>query len=96
MRRAMSLITVMVGAAVSLLFGASAVHAAPPSNDAFSSATVITQLPFNAVVDISEATSSPDDPLGCFAGQPTVWFAYTRRLMGASMRTRSAATSTPR
>ena len=77
MLRAMSLITVMVGLAVSLLFGASAAHAAPPSNDAYSAATVITQLPFSDVVNIGEATSSPGDPLNCFPGQPTVWYAFT-------------------
>src|SRR5215216_4878856 len=64
--------------AIALTFaGVLPVSAAPPSNDDFASATVVTEpLPFTDTVNTSEATTSSDDP-ECFGNGPTVWYEYT-------------------
>jgi len=56
--------------------------AAPPSNDMYSDAEVITALPFTTAQDTSEATTDADDEeLNADCGAPatdaTVWFSYT-------------------
>jgi len=68
-----SLILVLV-----LIFtGAAPVSAAPPSNDDFASATVVTEpLPFSDSVNTVDATTAADDP-DCVGNGPTVWYAYT-------------------
>src|SRR5215216_1849447 len=64
--------------AIALTFaGVLPVSAAPPSNDDFASATVVTEpLPFTDTVNTSEATTSSDDP-ECFGNGPTVWYTFT-------------------
>lgn len=51
-------------------------YAAPPTNDDFDAATVIGTLPFNDVLDTSEATTAADDP-DCGGNGSTVWYAFT-------------------
>jgi PKD domain len=51
--------------------------AAPPSNDNFSDAMVITSLPFNNTVSISEATTESGEPLSWFGQSRTVWYSFT-------------------
>ena len=52
------------------------VFAAPPDNDDFNSATVITSLPYNVTETTSEATTAADDPW-CNPPNSSVWFAFT-------------------
>src|SRR3990172_7583509 len=56
---------------------ASTALAAPPANDNFADAQVITELPFSISVDITEATTEPDEPQPCGYLPWTVWFSYT-------------------
>lgn len=67
---------VVVLAALVLGLQASTAVAAPPANDDFDSATVITALPFMDSTDTSEATTAPDDP-ECAGNGHTVWYAFT-------------------
>lgn len=54
-------------------------HAAPPSNDDFDAATVITALPYAVTQDTTESTKASDDPYGCIGSVITgsAWFTYT-------------------
>jgi hypothetical protein len=55
---------------------------APPTNDDFDDAVVISRFPFTHSVNTSEATTAADDPVPSCAegGQgPTVWYAFTPR-----------------
>src|ERR1700752_430285 len=57
--------------------GASPALAAPPANDDFNSATIVTEpIPFSDSVNTSEATTAGDDP-DCFGQGPTVWYSFT-------------------
>jgi hypothetical protein len=52
----------------------------PPANDNFSSATLITALPFSDTVDTTGATLEPGEPApSCLFGQlaGSVWYAFT-------------------
>jgi hypothetical protein len=49
---------------------------AAPANDDFDDATMITVLPFDDLLDTSDATEAPDDP-DCAGAGPTVWYALT-------------------
>ena len=49
---------------------------APPSNDNFASATVVTSLPFSATVVIADATTEPGEPL-TWGQSRTIWYAFT-------------------
>jgi sugar lactone lactonase YvrE len=53
------------------------VRAAAPPNDDFDSATVISSLPFDAVLVDPEATPEADDPAVCFGGGYSMWYAFT-------------------
>jgi hypothetical protein len=70
-----SFTTVVVVALGCLALVSSAVAAAP-ANDDFSTAIVISGLPFSDSVDTTQATPAPDDPF-CAGQGPTVWYAYT-------------------
>ena len=55
----------------------------PPSNDGFESATLISGLPYEDIVDTRGATTASDDPVpSCGAAEPpaqsnTVWYVFT-------------------
>jgi hypothetical protein len=49
---------------------------APPVNDDFANATIITGLPFSTTEDTTGATQAPDDPY-CYGAGGTVWFQFT-------------------
>jgi hypothetical protein len=73
-----------VGLAVTLLTAGAlttaVAHAAPPDNDDFANATVVTSLPFAVEQDTTEATAELDDPnRDCLDNEVknTVWFRYT-------------------
>ena len=51
-------------------------RAAAPSNDDWWDATVVSDLPFQETIDVSAATSAPDDPY-CDGDLRTVWYTYT-------------------
>jgi hypothetical protein len=65
------------------LFGATAVLAAPPSNDDITSPTVVGPLPYaDGPYDTTEATTGATDPGFCFdpegpPDQATVWYSFT-------------------
>jgi len=48
-----------------------------PANDDFSSATIISALPFTDTADTTGATSASDDPAGCGTNNGSVWYALT-------------------
>ncbi|MGX7827934.1 PKD domain-containing protein [Actinokineospora sp. 24-640] len=76
-RRARSPIIALV-AAVMAVVAPGVAHAAPPANDDFDTATVVTALPFATTQDASEATKAGDDPTDCFYWSTrSVWFSYT-------------------
>jgi hypothetical protein len=51
--------------------------AAAPSNDAFDSATTISELPFSSVVSMTDATIETDEPQFCYGSDRSVWYAIT-------------------
>jgi hypothetical protein len=51
--------------------------AAPPANDNFASATVISSLPFSDSVDITEATAEPGETQFCDLPFHTAWYSFT-------------------
>ena len=57
--------------------GTNTVLAAPPANDNFADAKLITTLPFSTTVDISEATTEPDELQYCEYLPWTVWYSFT-------------------
>ncbi len=59
------------------LAGFSPALAAPPANDNFANAEVITALPFTATVDITDTTIEPGEPQSCRSMQRTVWYSFT-------------------
>jgi hypothetical protein len=60
---------------VFVLPGASPAMADAPGNDNSENATVIGSLPFNDVVDISEATLQPGEPYNCGLSK-SVWYRF--------------------
>jgi PKD domain len=63
--------------ALGMLVVPATASAAPPANDDFANATVITSLPFSNVVDISEATTESGEPLSWWGQSRTVWYSFT-------------------
>ncbi len=58
-------------------------QAAPPANDDFYNAVVISALPFAHSTDTREATIGPNDPELCgYQAYNTVWFSYTSPVDG--------------
>lgn len=51
-------------------------YAAPPSNDDFAQAESITTLSFSTTLDITEATTEPDEPQMCWFMDRTVWYSF--------------------
>jgi hypothetical protein len=49
----------------------------PPPNDAITSATVISSLPFTSTEQTGSATRAPNDPTSCSPSGSTVWYRYT-------------------
>jgi hypothetical protein len=67
----------------SLHFSASEAPA-PPVNDDFDHATVVSSLPFSETIDVSSATTADDDPYSyCGSHVRTVWYAVTPDRDGA-------------
>ena len=66
-----------------LVLGPAPAVAAPPANDVFSGAEVVTALPFSTAQDTTEATTDADDAAinnrVCFgsATEASVWYAFT-------------------
>jgi len=73
------LATVLVAIVPLILAGAAPAAAAAPSNDVIGSATMIAQLPFRDVFDISQATwdSSTDSSACSFSQAHSVWYTFT-------------------
>lgn len=74
--------TALVVVTASLAWGVQAASAAVPTNDTQAGASAITALPFDSVVDISQATTDSDDttlnaPCGAPATLGSVWYSYT-------------------
>lgn len=49
----------------------------PPANDNFASPEALISLPFSTTVDITDATSEPNEPLNCYFMDATVWYSFT-------------------
>ena len=49
----------------------------PPVNDNFADAVHVTSLPFNATVDITDATNEPNEPQYCNYSPNTAWYSFT-------------------
>ena len=81
------------GAAVVALVIPGLASAAPPGNDAFVSATVVSSLPFAETVDITEATRTFEEPVhGCYGTpQRTVWYRIDAT-SGATLAVRATST----
>lgn len=68
----------LLAATALLIQTAPTVLAAPPTNDDFDAAIAFTSLPFDAILDTTEATTASDDPVpGCVGTGHTVWYAFT-------------------
>jgi PKD domain-containing protein len=52
-------------------------QAAPPPNDNFSGATVVSVFPFSATVTITEATQEGGEPFYCGYSYQTIWYRFT-------------------
>jgi PKD repeat protein len=63
-------------AAIAIAFPSAAL-AAPPANDNFADATLISSMPFSDVVDNTEATTEPGEPQHCQFSPQTVWYTVT-------------------
>src|SRR5689334_7012073 len=72
------------GLTVALMLTAAAVaRSAPPTNDACQNATSITTLPFEALVDTTQATQDPGQkPICDQGGGPTIWYSVTPSFTG--------------
>jgi hypothetical protein len=70
------IVAVILGCLVAVQPGVAS--AAPPANDDFADATVISALPFSDSGDLDGTTTEPGEPGGCFDQAPqTVWYAFT-------------------
>jgi hypothetical protein len=49
----------------------------PPANDNLANAAVVTSVPFNASVDITDAGTEPNEPQPCYFMPNTVWYSFT-------------------
>ncbi|QKV73030.1 PKD domain-containing protein [Amycolatopsis sp. Hca4] len=69
----------LLAAALATVVPGVAEAAAPPANDDFDNAAVVTSLPFTAQEDSGAATEAADDPGWCsgYAAAGSVWFSYT-------------------
>jgi hypothetical protein len=80
MKRPVFLLAFVCALAFSALALPTAGYSAPPSNDDFANATLITDLdlPFSDTVGITEATIEPGEPIDdrYYQGR-TVWYSYT-------------------
>jgi hypothetical protein len=77
MRQRVALVSAAIAAAAVAL--PSVAQAEPPSNDDFTTATLVSVLPFRVQQDTSAATGANDDPNWCqsFEDDGTVWFSFT-------------------
>lgn len=82
MRRAMSVIGVVIACGAMLVYSAGAADAVAPSNDTAASATVVSTLPFSDTLDTTQATTDATDAAlnsscGAPATEASVWYSYT-------------------
>lgn len=86
-RRLLALATAAAVGLAMTLAAAPAASAAPPSNDAFANATVVSALPYSTPVALTEATLQPGEPVLCTESDPdyseytyaqsnTLWYKY--------------------
>ena len=81
------IVALLCAAALTLAFAPSALAAAP-SNDDRATPVVITDLPYFATLDTTEATGDPADPRvswmveGDIYPEATVWYSYTATFTG--------------
>ena len=68
---------IIVTVLILALSGVKPAYAAPPTNDNFADALVVSSLPFSDVVDITEATTEPNEPQPGNYSPQTVWYSFT-------------------
>ena len=49
----------------------------PPANDNFANAELIDSVPFNASVDLTDASAEPNEPQFCHFMSNTIWYSFT-------------------
>lgn len=49
----------------------------PPTNDNFANTQAISSLPFNATVNITDATTESSEPQYCYFMNKTIWYSFT-------------------
>lgn len=52
-------------------------EANPPANDNLTNAELIGSAPFNTSVDITDATTEPNEPQFCYFMPKTIWYSFT-------------------
>src|SRR3954453_12022576 len=67
---------VVLGLLALALYVSPASVAAPPSDDDFANATVVTSLPFSKVVAVNEATTESAEPGAEWDQSRTVWYSF--------------------
>lgn len=68
--------SILIALALSIT-GFTSALAAPPVHDNFADAEIITSLPLNATLDISEAGLEPDEPQPCSNWGKSIWYSFT-------------------
>src|SRR3954454_16793912 len=72
----MKSVLIMAVVAAALTAAAPAL-AAPPPNDAFADAQIVTTLPYTDSQQIGEATTEPGEQQWCSFSSQTIWYAFT-------------------
>lgn len=71
------LLALVASLLVSGATNAAVARAAPPDNDSFAGAAEVASFPFQASVDLSEATTEPGEPFSCSSVRGDVWYRLT-------------------
>jgi hypothetical protein len=72
----------LVAASGALATAAAVSPAVAPGNDNFGHAKAISALPFNRIVDVTDATLQASEPLDCDTSGHTVWYKFTAGFTG--------------
>ncbi|MEV0805681.1 PKD domain-containing protein [Micromonospora sp. NPDC050200] len=80
-RRSVARLAVAFTGVVTLLVAGQTAAYAAPTNDDFSAAVTVENVPFTTTIDTTDATSDPTDPTGC-ANKGSVWFSFTPTVDG--------------
>src|SRR4051794_15910325 len=82
LRRSILFWPALAVAILTSLAGGGSAFAAPPTNDDFDQATLVSGLPFTHSISTAQATVARDDPMSCESGNASVWYRYTAPAAG--------------